>query len=106
MTSTAVETVYISGPMKGMPDRNREAFAAAERILRARGYATINPHDLSPERIPGELDADYYERCMDIDLAALERVDAIFLLPGWQSSSGALREYARAREIGLEVLHQ
>lgn len=100
------ETVYLSGPITGMHDGNREAFAAAERILQARGYATINPHDLSPEPIPGELEADYYERCMELDLAALERADAIFLLPAWQASKGALREYRKAKELGLQVLHQ
>lgn len=99
-------TVYISGPMKGMPDANRAAFRDMELMLADRGYEPVNPHNLSPARGEDETDAAYYERCMEIDLAALERCDAIFLLPAWQASSGALREFKRARELGLEVLHE
>lgn len=107
MISTAIETVYISGPMKGMPDGNREAFAAAERFLQSRGYATINPHDLSPERIPGETDAAFHARCLKIDLAVMEnRAHAIYLLLGWEASNGALEEFGKARELKLRIMHE
>ena len=96
--------VYISGPMKNIPDLNREAFSDAERALIALGYETVNPHHLSPERGEGETDADYYERCMAADLAALEKCQAIAMLPRWQISSGAKRELKRAFELGLDVL--
>ena len=99
-------TVYISGPMKGLPDGNRAAFRDVELMLKDRGYEPVNPHSLSPARGADETDAGYYERCMAIDLAALERCDAIFLLPAWQASSGALREYKRAAELGMSVLHE
>ena len=99
-------TIYISGPMSGIANLNHEAFDAAEKELESRGYIVVNPHDLTPERLPGEKPDDFYERCMAIDLEALEHCDGIFLLPGWQASKGALREYKRAIELGLEVMHR
>ena len=39
--------IYISGPMTGWPNLNREAFDAAEARLRGNGWFTINPHRLS-----------------------------------------------------------
>ena len=99
-------TIYISGPMSDLPDLNREAFSATASILVERGYRVVNPHDLTPERLPVEKDEEFYERCMAIDIAELEHCDGIFLLPGWQASKGALREYKRAIELGLEVMHR
>ena len=98
-------TVYISGPMSGIPDLNREAFATTAEILRERGHSVINPHDLSPERLPDESDCDFYERCMQADLAALATCDSIQLLPGWEASKGACRELLRALELGKKVMH-
>ena len=99
-------TIYISGPMTGITNLNREAFDAVEKELESRGYIVVNPHDLIILSIIGESSQDYYERCMAIDLAAIDHCDGIFLLPGWQASKGALREYKRAIELGLEVMHQ
>lgn len=96
--------VYISGPMKNKPDLNRAAFAYAEKMLTEIGYETINPHNLSPIRRTGESEEDYYERCMDIDLAALQSCDRIYLLAGWMHSSGAMREFNRAMELGIRIL--
>jgi len=99
-------TIYISGPMKDVPNLNREMFAATAEILRERGYSVINPHDLTPARLPDESDAEFYERCMQIDLEALEkRCDSIALLPGWEASKGACRELLRALELGKKVMH-
>lgn len=96
--------VYISGPMKDKPDLNRPAFANAEKMLSGLGYEPINPHNLSPVRRTGESDEEYYERCMDIDLAVLAFCDMIYFLAGWMQSKGAVREFERAMELGLKVL--
>lgn len=96
--------VYISGPMKSKPDLNKPAFAYAEKMLTELGYETINPHNLSPVRRTGESEEDYYERCMDIDLAALQSCDRIYFLAGWMQSKGAVREFECAMELGLKVL--
>lgn len=95
--------IYISGPMKGKPDLNREAFAQAQISIESTGREAVNPHDLSPKRDEGESDESYYERCMQIDLAALESCDMIFMLPGWKESKGAMREYEHAMELHLAI---
>lgn len=43
-TASSARRIYISGPMTGMEDLNREAFAAAENLLREQGNIPINPH--------------------------------------------------------------
>lgn len=99
-----VSRVYLSGPMSGLPGLNRPAFDAAAARLRAQGFQVVVPHDLAPERITGETDADYYERCLEADLAELETCQAIYQLPGWQDSRGARREHVRAQELGVREL--
>ncbi|MFA5379716.1 MAG: DUF4406 domain-containing protein [Dehalococcoidia bacterium] len=96
--------VYISGPMKGKIDLNRPAFDKAERLLAELGYEPVNPHKLSPARRAGESEDAYYERCLEIDLAALLGCDMIYFLGGWMQSKGAVREFGRAMELGLKVL--
>jgi hypothetical protein len=42
---------------------------------------------------------------LDGDLELLKRCDAIWMIPGWQSSSGATAEEEFAREIGIKVFY-
>lgn len=95
--------VYISGPVTGMPDDNWEMFAAAERMLKSRGYEVTNP--LAEALIslgPGRSHEDY----MAFDLPLLAECDAIFLLPGWEASEGAVEEYFESRRRGITILHE
>ena len=41
-------TIYISGPMTGLPDLNRDAFETAENFLRLWGFEPINPLKIHP----------------------------------------------------------
>lgn len=121
--------IYISGPMTGFPNQNREAFSAAAAKLRSQGHFAINPHDLTnifgtPEEIAEAFAAAYMKpksftsienhdaHCrklmlarsvMDADLAALRSCEAIFLLHGWEKSRGARKELAEAGMYGLRV---
>lgn len=76
--------IYISGPMTGLPNYNREAFNAAAEELKDK-YHVINPAVL-----PDGLEYDDY---IDIAKILIKRCDAIYLLPGWQGSKGANIEY-------------
>lgn len=96
--------IYISGPMTGKADLNKEAFAEAAKLWEEAGCEVINPHDYPLERRDGETDEELYERYMLQDFLLIGRCDAIQLLPGWSQSMGAIRELKRAKRLGLEIL--
>lgn len=90
-------TVYISGPITGIPDLNRFAFSFVEGCIRARGLTPVNPHTLCDPSLS-------WSQCMRADIAALCACDAILLLPGWERSNGAQLEVHVAHRLGIEVL--
>jgi len=45
------------------------------------------------------------KRIWSIDLAWLEVSDAVLMMPGWEESSGACKEYATAIGLHLPVYH-
>ena len=100
------KTIYIAGPMRGLPNHNREAFNAAARRLAADGWETINPADISG--VFGVFLPPFNERLlravMDAELAAIQHFDAIYLLRGWERSEGARAELAVALANGLIVM--
>lgn len=83
--------VYISGPMTGIQDHNRDAFLFAEQWLLLLGYDVVNPWRLGEVKGWGRF--DYMRR----DLAALAGCDGIYMLPGWLRSRGARVEWFVAR---------
>lgn len=88
--------VYIAGKMNGLPDKGREAFAAAEAELENRRMTVLNPARL-PDGMPEE-------RYMPICLAMVEQADAVAMLPGWEDSPGAMIEKAYAEYQKKRVL--
>lgn len=92
-----MKTIYISGPMTGIDNLNRELFNEAERLLRECGENPINPHNF-PEQKSYE---DYL--LLDLEMIAMA-ADAIALLPGWENSPGAKKELKAALDLNLKVL--
>ncbi|EDT3961262.1 DUF4406 domain-containing protein [Salmonella enterica subsp. enterica serovar Richmond] len=90
-----MSVVYISGPMSGLEDFNRTAFAIAARNLDAKGYTVLNPAIL-----PNGLT---YGQYIKISKAMLECADTIYLLEGWRDSAGATAEHALAKKLGLKI---
>lgn len=92
-----MKNVYISGPMTGIKNLNREAFEKAERLLRESGHFPINPH-----RFP---QLETYEECIQMDLEVIAMsAEAIALLPGWETSPGSKKELKIALDLGLEIM--
>lgn len=90
--------VFISGPMSGYDNFNREAFMEAEKKLKDAGYSVFNPAWLN-------FDESWdTASIMAIDMAALSRCDAIYQLDGWRESKGAKAEYRTAEWLGLDIL--
>ncbi|MCX5683389.1 MAG: DUF4406 domain-containing protein [Planctomycetota bacterium] len=95
---TATRRIYISGPMTGIEDHNFPAFHAAADRFRKAGWEVANP----AENFGGRTDLAR-ETYLRADVALLSRCDAIAMLPGWQSSRGAMFEYAIALELEMAV---
>jgi len=91
--------IYLSGPMTGLPDYNRPAFARVAEQLRSEGKTVFNPGDIGPKE--NIMPRAWYMRK---DLDALLRSDSLYLLPGWEASEGAKLEVAIAKELELPIV--
>lgn len=110
--------VYIAGPMRGIPLYNFPAFDAAASELRDEGHEVVNPADLDrdtgmdPLALPSDWDWNDLPPSVDSntfadrDLEALRGCDAIYLLKGWQQSTGAMAEYHVAKWRGLTLVYE
>ncbi len=110
-----MKTIYLAGPMRGIPRYNFPAFDAAKAELEAAGYSVVSPADIDREHggnyleLPDSWDWSKLPEGFDLkdtiarDLDALAECDAVCLLPGWQESKGARAEKAVAEWHGKEV---
>lgn len=91
--------IYVAGPMTGIEKLNFPAFDAAAEELRGEGWHVENPAD------HGAIDGVEWADYLRFDISKLVTCRAIYLLPGWSQSKGALLEVSVARALELEVLH-
>ena len=90
--------VYISGGITGN-DNYLNDFRIIETKLREHGFSAINPATIQsymPE------DSTRHEYMM-VSMALMDMCDYVYMLPGWQTSTGALAEYHYAKSCGMEV---
>lgn len=104
---TSMPTLYLAGPMSGIPDLNFPAFNTEAARLRGWGYHVVNPAELNKgadalvaDMRPSE-HAAHWRHCMKRDIQQLMTCDAIALLPGWEKSRGACLERLIADELGM-----
>ena len=113
--------VYLAGPMRGIPHFNFPAFTKAAAELRSMGHEVFNPAERDNERYGADISADnpdgsekraefLYGFSLREALAAdmqyiCNHAEAIALLPGWESSKGALAELATARALTLVEIY-
>lgn len=95
-------TLYVAGPMTGLPEFNYPAFDAATRMLCGFGYRVLNPTDAEKANpTPGTPQAwDWYMRHA---LRMVLACEGIALLPGWENSRGAALEVHVARALGMKA---
>lgn len=93
--------VYLSGPMRGLPEHNYPAFHAAERILLTEQdvEAVVNPATFHPQSAA-------WKDCIPYDLERLKECDAIAFLEGWENSQGARIEAAFADGAGIALYYK
>jgi hypothetical protein len=94
---------YVAGPITGIPNESREAFAEAETKLIEQGYAVYNPIQISEELIAKFADDSRgypsWHDFMRVDLPYLCRSDFIVMLPGWKESRGARWEWIISKYV-------
>lgn len=93
-----MKSIYISGPMTGLPDLNFPAFNATASRLRAAGFTVANPAEINPDSSMS------WEACMRADIKALCDCDTICMMPGWENSRGAHLELHVAHRLGIKVV--
>lgn len=90
--------LYLSGAMSGLPNLNRDAFNAAAKLLRNKGYKVINPPELdrnNPQRS--------WEGCLRRDIVELMACDRIATLRGWKKSRGANLEVYIGKALKFKI---
>ena len=94
--------IYLSGPMTGLPDNNFPAFHAHAAALRGMGLDIVNPADIGGDA--NDTNPANYNGYLRADIKAMMDCDAIALMPGWETSSGANLELHIAHRVGMRVL--
>ena len=114
--STRKPTVYIAGPMRGIPEFNFPAFDAARDRWKAWGYDVISPADLDRDAGFDPTDTGegnshgFLVEAIERDVAMILYMlkpnsrDAIALLPGWENSKGAAVEIALGKFLDLNFV--
>lgn len=92
------QTLYVAGPMSGLPEWNFPAFFAAQEILERRGFRVLNP-----ARHPA-VEGESWESCLRRDLPDVLRADGLALLDGWWASRGARLEVQVASTLLVPCL--
>ena len=91
--------LLLVGPMTGLPNYNREAFARAKKFFEIQGFTVINPGEPDPSLKDSDW-SGYMRRSME----NLLRVQVIGLLPGWEESVGARLEVDVANALDIPIL--
>ena len=93
---SAPPTVYIAGPMTGLPEYNFPAFHTAAKRLREMSIKVLNP----AENHGGRTDLPH-EDYMRVAVEQVLQSNAIALLRDWEKSYGTSVETAVANAIGV-----
>lgn len=95
------KTVYISGPITGIENGNKQAFSNYEEKLKIQGFNVINPHNLHTEE---EEKTFTWVQFMKSDIKALMDCDFVAVLNGWANSKGANVEVMLARTLNMPIV--
>lgn len=90
--------IYLSGPMKGLPEHNVPAFNRAAETLRALGHEVMNPGE-HQDKARCDLKPVFMSYCEYI----IHKADMLVILPGWENSKGVAAEKALAEVFNLEI---
>jgi len=95
------KTIYIAGKVTGLPaEPTALKFKTAQDQLESRGFDVINPIELidNPQ--------EDWDVAMNKCLEALEFCDAIYMLPCYTDSKGAMIEHRKATKLGIHIYYE
>jgi hypothetical protein len=100
--------IYLSGPMTGVEDY-KARFDGAEMYLK-KLYAGMRPvthvQIVNPATVMSAMPVDLkWNQYMDVALSCLKGCDAIYMMDGWEKSTGAQIEKLYAEGSGIPVLN-
>ncbi len=96
-----VDKVYISGAITGTDDY-MEHFERAERELIEEGFTAVNPARILSHMPAGTTHEEY----MVLSMELLKMCEYIYMLKGWEDSTGANREYGYALASDIIILRE
>lgn len=91
---------YVSGPISGRKNHNKEAFSKAGKALADKGIFPLLPTD----NFHGASISSLRPKYMREDISLLMTSDVVVVLPDWKDSRGARIEVAIAQEIQIPVV--
>jgi hypothetical protein len=96
--------IYISGPMRGYPNYNRDAFDRAAVILRMQGHQVHSPSEYDRwDTSDGKPEEPGRTMAHNLDASLVNNwADALVCLEGWTASEGAGAEVGIAKWRGLK----
>ena len=99
-----MSTIYLSGPMSGLPDFNYPAFHATAKRLRALGHTVLNPAEVDELHNPTPGTHQPWHWYMRHALRMIADAEEVVVLDGWSKSRGALEEVRIAGMLDIPVL--
>lgn len=104
-------TIYLSGPMSGLPEYNYPEFRRVAKKIYEQGYEVVNPADNVIPEYPLERRPETEEGRRKMwaafirkDIKAIADCDTIALLKGWETSKGARLEITIAHALGMQIV--
>lgn len=95
-------TVYIAGPMTGLPEHNYPAFFHMEKYLNSMGYN----HVINPATIANGDTTKEYSFYIRESLKLISKAEFVIFLDNWQKSKGARLEKHCADSMGIPCYDQ
>lgn len=105
------EVAYITGPISGLTNGNRDNFEKAQKHLEKEGYIVVNPHEIGAELyekwslINEPNEKDMWCDFMRCDIRHLTLCHCVFVLKGWETSKGSLVELFIAQKLNMPIYH-
>lgn len=93
--------VYLSGPMTGLPNKNKDEFDRYAFTLRTKGFLVVSPVEMDDN--PDQGYDNVYYRCLKAAVAAMLTCEVVVILPGWKESKGAVVEVDLANSLKMPV---